>query len=700
MKQVLQDLRSGTVSVRDVPEPVAEPGRVLVAVDRSLISTGTERASATLGAKSLFQKARARPDLVRKTVETARAEGIGVAATKVRSRLDQYSAFGYSLCGRVLDTGGDARLMPGELVACVGAGHASHAQVVSVPSNLVVPVPAHVPPDAAAFAAPAAIALHAIRLSNAGPGSVVVVVGLGLIGQLAGRLLRASGIRAIGTDPREDRRALFGDAADAEQVRELLGVAGRGRGADAVLVCAATPSSEPVALAAELARDRGAIVIVGDVGLELDRRVMYEKELDLVVARSYGPGRYERAYEEQGLDFPAGYVRWTEGRNVEAVLDLVAAGSLELGDLVTHRFPIEDGEEAYRVLMDEPNALGILLEYETPADRQHVVRTGERPTAARLVNVALIGTGSFARGTVVPALQAEQGLALTAVCARSGASAMSLADKVGVPLVSTDWRELVRSDEIDAVVIATPHSEHAPMASAALAAGKSVWVEKPLAITWDGLAAVAAETGNGLLLVGHNRRFAPLSVQLKAALRGPLLIQIRVAAGPLAPGHWLEDPEEGGRVLGEISHFVDLASFLVGETPVSVSAMSIPAGAGEGSLLGMLRFADGSAATIAYGVGRADGMSKERIEVLGQGSAAVLDDFRSLEVHGSGGKTFKARRDKGHRAAFAAFAAAARGEAPPPVPVEEQLLVAAASLALLDSARVGEPVDVRLPENA
>lgn len=697
MKQVLQDLRSGAVTVREVPEPLAEHGRVLVAVERSLISAGTERASTTLGAKSLLQKARARPDLVRKTLDVARAEGIGAAATKVRSRLDQYSAFGYSLAGQVLDSGGDPRFVPGALVACVGAGHASHAEVVSVPANLVVPLAEGVGVEAAAFAAPAAIALHAIRLAKVGPGSTVLVVGLGLIGQLAGRLLRASGCRAIGADPREDRCALFGEAAPGRDVRELLDAASRGRGADAVLVCAATPSSEPVALAAELARDRATLVVVGDVGLELDRRVMYEKELELVVARSYGPGRYERGYEERGLDFPSGYVRWTESRNVEAVLDLIGAGSLALDGLVTHRFPIEEGEEAYSALLQDPDALGILLEYEAPQQRVHVIRTAERSPGAGLLRVALVGTGSFARGTLVPALRAEPNVTLAAVCARSGASATSVADKLGIPVVTTDWPALARSEEIDALVIATPHSEHARMTATALAAGKSVWVEKPLAITWEGLVEVAAASADGLLLVGHNRRFAPLAVELKAALRGPLLIQIRVAAGPLAAGHWLEDPEEGGRVLGEISHFVDLASFLAGRPPSTVSAMSIPSGEGQVSLAAMLSFADGSAATIAYGVGLAERLPKERIEVFAAGGAAVLDDFRRLELHGTSRRTSKSRRDKGHAAALSAFVSAARGDSPNPVPVEDQLLVAAASLALLDSARHGEQVVVRLP---
>jgi hypothetical protein len=693
VRQVLQDVRSGTVSVREVPEPIAAPGWVLVAVERSLISAGTERASAALGAKSLIQKARARPDLVRKTLDVARAEGVGTALTKVRSRLDQYTAFGYSVAGRVLDTGGDARLAPGDRVACVGAGYASHAEVVSVPANLVVPVPDGVDADEAAFAAPAAIALHALRLAEAGPGSTVAVVGLGLLGQIAGRLARGAGMLPVGTDPRADRRELFGRAAAAEAMAELVARVSRGRGADAVLVCAATSSSDPIALAAELARDRAKLVVVGDVGLELDRRVMYEKELDLVVARSYGAGRYDRAYEEGGVDLPAGYVRWTEGRNVEAVLDLLAASTLELADLVTHRFAIDEGERAYATLLDDPSALGILLEYETPVERSSTLRRAAAPAEGR---VALVGTGAFARGTLVPALQ-EAGLAIGAVCARSGASATSLADKVGAALVSTDWRELVVAEEVDAVVIATPHSEHASIAAAALAAGKGVWVEKPLAIDAEGLAEVAAAVGDGVLLVGHNRRFAPLAGELKDALAAPLAITIRVAAGPLAPGHWLEDPREGGRVLGEISHFVDLAAFLAGGAPTSVTARTVPTD-GHESLVCLLAFADGSVATIAYGVGSTGGLPKERVEVLAGAGAVVLDDFRRLELHGARSATTKSRRDKGHRAAVAAFAAAVRGERPLPVSTEEQLLVAAASLALVESARTGAVLDVRLPE--
>lgn len=699
MKQVLQDIRSGAIAVHEVPEPTPQEGYVLVAVGHSLISAGTERASASLGAKSLLAKARARPDLVRKVVDTARAEGIGTAVEKVRTRLDQLTSFGYSAAGTVLDTGGDPRLSPGMPVACVGAGYASHAEVVSVPANLVVPIPDGVTTAEAAFAAPAAIALHALRLAEAGPGSVVGIVGLGLIGQIAGRIVEASGSTAVGTDPRDDRRGAFGLAADAATVEQLMATASRGRGADAVLVTAATQSDAPVQLAAGLSRDRGRVIVVGDVGLVLDRRVFYERELSLVVARSYGPGRYDRDYEEGGHDLPVGHVRWTEGRNVEAVLDLLASGRLRLNDLVTHRFPVDRGEEAFETLTGDASALGILLEYEPPVERRRTLEVTPSPPVAGTVRVALIGAGAFARGTLVPALQSIPDVGLAAVVARTGASAKSLADRTGAATASTDAHDVIGRSDIDAVVIATPHSEHAELAAAALRAGKAVFVEKPLAIEPAGLAEVAdaARAAGRPFLVGHNRRFAPLLGRARAALDGPLLITIRVAAGPLPAGSWLADPAQGGRVLGEISHFVDLAAALVGAPPFAAYASTVAAGADAESLLGSLRFADGSAASIAYGVGESPGLPKERIEVFAANAAVVIDDFARLTVHAQRSSKVKENRDKGHRQQLAAWIAAIRGEAPLPVSVEEQLLVAAASLALFESARTGSPVDVALP---
>ena len=699
MKQVLQDVRTGEIAVHDVPVPMPHNGFALVGVRHSLISAGTERAVAEMGAKSLFQKARARPDLVRKVIDTARAEGVGTAIEKVRTRLDQYSAFGYSAAGEVLDAGGDTRLAPGAPVACIGSGYASHAAVDSVPANLVIPLPDGVATSDGAFVAPAAIALHGIRLAEVGPGSVVAVVGLGLIGQLAARLLTASGCTVVGSDPRADRRASVEHAADAAGLPALVASVSRGRGADAVLVTAATPSDAPVELAAEVARDRATVVVVGDVGLGLSRRVFYEKELSLVVARSYGPGRYARAYEEGGHDFPVGYVRWTESRNVEAVLDLIASRRLRVDDLVSHRYSVDDAVQAYATLDSDPTALGVLLEYDQGAERRTAIELRPRVQRDGALRVALIGAGQFMRGTLVPALQASENVEIATVTARSGAGAKALGGRIDAATIGTDWQAAVTDPEIDAVLIATPHASHAELAAASLTAGKATFVEKPLAIDAAGLAEVAHAAGpDALLLVGHNRRFAPLAARLRSELHGPLVIAIRVAAGPLPAEHWLNDPEQGGRVLGEISHFVDFASYLAGSAPVSVSASAVPVGDREESLVGTLRFADGSIATIAYAVGPAPGVAKERVEVFGTNGAAVLDDFVRLDLHVGKSQTVKAKRDKGHLAQIDAFVRAARGEAAAPVTVDEQLRVAAASLALIDSARIGAPVDVVLPE--
>jgi predicted dehydrogenase len=697
VKQVLQDLRSGEIRVDEVPEPGPRRGYVLVAVERSIISTGTERSQVELGSRSLLGKARARPDLVRKTVELARAEGVRSAAARVRGQLARARELGYSLAGRVLDAGGDPRLVSGAHVACVGGGYAVHADVVLVPANLVVPIPDGVGSDEAAFAAPAAIALHALRLAEAGPGSLVAVVGLGLIGQLATRLALAAGCSVVGTDLLEDRRqraaALPGvTAGPAEELRALVEHAGRGRGADAVLVCAATPTSEPVELAAEIARDRACVVVVGDAGLDLDRRIFYEKELSLVVARSYGPGRYDRDYEEGGRDLPAGYVRWTEGRNVEAVLDLLARGSLRLDDLVTHRFAAADAPRAYELLREGHEALAILLEFEAAGERARSI--GRLPELrAGTLRIGLVGAGSFVRSVVAPLLK-EANVEVGAVCARSGASAQSLAGMLGAPVAATDWRILADSDDLDALLVATPHSEHAAIAAGALTAGKSVLVEKPLALTQAELRTVleAAEGAPGVLLVGHNRRFAPLAAKMKQ-LHGPLLVTYRVAGGRLAP-EWVDDPEEGGRVLGEIAHFVDFVSFLVGRPPASVYGRTVPIGDNRESLAANLAFDDGSAAVLAYSVGDPGKLAKERVEVLAPAGAAVLDDFRRLDLEG---RMQRGRRDKGHRAQLQAFLAAASGERELPVGLEEQALVTAAAIALVESAQTGLPVDVRLP---
>ncbi|HET8892675.1 MAG TPA: bi-domain-containing oxidoreductase [Gaiellaceae bacterium] len=699
MRQVLQDIKSGEIAIHDVPEPMPQHGYALVQTKHSLISSGTERASADLGRASLLNKARARPDLVRRTLDVARAEGIEGAVRKVKTRLDQYAPFGYSCAGVVLDTGGDHRLTPGTAVACVGAGYACHAEIVSVPTSLVVSLPTPVSTLQGAFCAPTAIALHSIRLANVGPGSVVGVVGLGLIGQLAGRILVASGCTALGTDVRDDRIALFGRAAKATELEPIVGEVTRGRGLDAVLVCAATSSASPIETAIRFARDRATIVVVGDVGLELDRRPLYEKELSLVVARSYGPGRYDRSFEETGIDYPVGYVRWTETRNVEAVVDLLADGRLRVDDLVSHRLPISEGARAYALLDEDPSALAIALEYPH-ADRRRPSRRSVSAPRTGALRVAMIGAGNFARGTLLPELCGLDDVEVVAVCARTGASAKAAADRFDIPSMHTDWRSLLATDDVDVAVVATPHAEHAEIAAAALRAGKSVYVEKPLALDREQLSEVAAAArgSDGVLLVGHNRRFAPLAARARTEVAAPCAIAIRVAVAVAPDAHWLSDARQGGQVLGEISHFVDLSAFLGRGAPERVYARFVPSADGWSSMIAAVDLEGGSAATIVYSVGEARGIPKERVEVLGTRAAIVIDDFKAAVVHGSSTRRIRGKRDKGHRAALAAFVAAARGSKPLPVGLEEQLLVAEASLALLESAQTGAAVVLTAPE--
>jgi polar amino acid transport system substrate-binding protein len=709
VKQVSYRPRTGAIQVEDVPEPVAQPGWVVVRNRYSLISAGTERGKIDLGRKSLVGKARARPDLVRKVVARARVEGPAAAFAVARERLDTLSPLGYSSAGIVVTVGaGVDGLSPGDRVACGGGSWANHAEVVAVPKNLVARVPAGASLEAAAYATVGAIALHGMRQAEASIGERVGVIGLGLVGQLAVRLLVAAGCSVVGIDldsaavETAARAAALGLRRDDPALAAAVATATDGRGLDAVLVCAAG-SADPLALAAELCRHRGRIVVVGDVPIELDRALMYEKELELRLSRSYGPGRYDRDYEEHGRDLPAEYVRWTEQRNLEAFVELVAAGRIDPTELTTHRFPVAEAAAAYDLLVGggaEPRPFGVVLEYEAEA-RPELPR---RTVAARRVEglrIGLVGAGAFARATLLPAFRAA-GASFEAVASTGGLSAADVAERFGFARVATP-DEILADDDVDAVVVATRHASHAAYAAAALRAGKHVFVEKPLALTEDDLAAVeeAASASDAVLVVGFNRRFAPLTEQLRAAFRGvrDVVFVVRVNAGPLPAEHWLHDPEDGGgRLLGEGCHFVDLALHLADAEPESVFAVAVaqPARPLECSdtFSAVLRCANGSFATVVYAGGGDTRLPKERIEAFGGGTAAVLDDFRRLELYRGGNRTVtRGHQDKGHRAEVAAFVAAARGEAEAPA-ARSYLVSTRATLALADSLRLGVPVNL------
>jgi predicted dehydrogenase/threonine dehydrogenase-like Zn-dependent dehydrogenase len=710
MKQVAQTPRDGRISVVDAPSPALRPGWLLVANRFSLISAGTERTKVAMGEKSLVQKARARPDLVKKVVDRARVEGVSTAIGVARDRLAALSPIGYSSAGVVVEVGvGVEGLASGARVACGGGGWANHAEIVAVPRTLVVPVPEGVGLDDAAYATVGAIALHGVRQSDAGIGDCVGVIGLGLVGQLAVRILRAAGSNVVGIDldPAAVELAQRAGALAFERGDHDLHTAVRaatgGIGLDAVLLCASSASPDPLGLGVQLARDRGRIVVVGETRIDVDRSLMYEKELELRMSRSYGPGRYDRDYEERGRDLPPGYVRWTEQRNMQAFLGLVAAGSVSPGDLTTHRFAVDEAGEAYRTLTPPPperRPFGVLLRYaaEVAAEPPAVVGHS-RPHPSRGLGVALVGAGAFARATLIPALK-QAGASLVAVTSEGGLTAADVASRFGFERAASSVDEILDDPLIGAVVVATRHASHASLTAAALQAGKAVFVEKPLALDSDQLREVeAALTPDAVLMVGFNRRFAPLVERLQAEMveQTELVLTMRVNAGPLSDDHWLHDPQEGGgRLIGEGCHFVDLLATLAGSRALSVHALAVPQPGRpiecSDSLSAHIRF-HGAVANLIYTGGGDTRLPKERLEVFGGGVAMVLDDFRRLEVYRAGKRrVWKSSQDKGHRAEVARFLAMVRGEAP--AAADTYLASTRLTLALAESTRTGKPVEL------
>lgn len=709
MRQVAQRPRDGAIEVVETPVPRVRPGWVLVATRFSLISAGTERSKLELGSKNLVQKARARPDLARKVIDKARIEGVAAAVGTVRERLDGLAALGYSAAGTVLRVGaGVDGIAPGDRVACAGAGYANHAEVITCPRNLVAKVPEGVSLDDACYTTVGAIALHGVRQAEAVVGERVGVIGLGLVGQLALRILHAAGCEPIGID-RDPAAVALATAAgmralerDAPALETAVLEFTHGLGLDSVLVCAAARSADPVSLAAQLSRDRGRLVIVGDVPVAAERTVLYEKEIELRLSRSYGPGRYDRDYEEYGRDLPAGYVRWTEQRNMEAFLELVASGRVDPTPLTTHRFLVDDAAEAYAALTatGERRPFGVLLEY--PGVEPARPAQSARPTARRTgLRIGVIGAGAFARGTLVPALTAG-GAELAAVASAGGLSASDVAARFGFGRVAATAEEILDDDAIDAVVIATRHREHAALAASALRAGKAVFCEKPLALTIEELEEVEeAVSAGSILMVGFNRRFAPLTERLRQALGAAeqRVLSARVNAGPLPSTHWLHDSEDGGgRLLGEACHFVDLLAHLAQAPITAVSAFAVPPPGRpidtSDDVCAALRFLNGSVATLVYAGHGDPRMPKESIEAFAGGLAASLTDFRRLELYREHRRTIeKTAQDKGHRQQIAAFLAAAAGGAEAPS-IDSYISSTRATLALAESLRTGLAVEL------
>lgn len=654
--------------------PALRPDGVLVDVRASLLSAGTERTKVLTGRQSLIGKARSRPDQVRKVMDKARRDGLRETIDAVRIRLDQPSGLGYSCAGVVLAAGARVRdVQPGDRVACGGADYAMHAEVDFVPANLCVRLPDSVCFDHGAFTTVGSIAMHGVRQADVRLGERVAVIGLGLVGQLAGQILRAAGCQVVGVDLDAQLvgRALENRAVDAAFARGALDDAGaldQAGACDAILVTAAAKSSDPVELAAALARDRARVVIVGDVALDLERARWYEKELDLRLSRSYGPGRYDAEYEERGLDYPIGYVRWTERRNMEAFVDLLASQRIDVSPLITDTMDVDDATRAYdRLAETTGSTLGIVLRYRqtSPAsstsrrepDRSQAVK---RPLAATAVvdSIGMIGAGSFAQRILIPSLS-DAGFNLSAVASATGVTAAAARDRFGFERVC-GVEELIEDPGIGLVVIATRHATHAELAERALLAGKHVFVEKPPAITMGQLQRLreARDASGRMLMVGFNRRHAPLAQRMRGYFAGrtePMELLFRVNAGKLDPGHWLNELDDGGgRLIGEGCHFVDFACWMVDSLPSRVRCTVAPDAteplAAAQRFVVTLLFNDGSLATIVYVTGGAGRLGKEYIEVHGGGCSAVLEDFQRLRLHAGRGARFRShRQEKGHR---------------------------------------------------
>ncbi len=701
MKQLFFDGK-GQLYIQDVPAPATPEKGAFIKTHTSLISSGTELSQA-MGGGSLLRKAIAQPELVGRAFQLALREGLAFTAQAVQDVSSMWFPVGYSAAGMVETVGPEATgLRAGMRVACSGSKYATHADYMAVPQNLLVPIPDNVTYDQAAFTTLGAIALQGVRRAEVEIGDTVVVVGLGLVGQLTVRILSAAGCHVIGTDFAPERRALADiqtiDPGTGKQVDEVM-VITQGMGADKVILCAATRSSEATNEAFRMCRERGRVVMVGSMGMDLERTTFYNRELDFVISRSTGPGRYDPTYEEEGIDYPPGHVRWTEQRNMSAFLRLVATGKIEIDSLISASYPVEEAEQAYQRVSD--GALAVLLTYgeaepEQAASDIHVLKRTQSPKDEP-IGLALIGAGSFARSMHLPNIKGDTQFALRTVVSGS-ASAAQVAEQHDIPVAATELPVVLSDDDIDAVLISTRHHLHASQTIQALQHGKHVFVEKPLALTLSDCRAVlsAAEVASKLVTVGFNRRAAPTAQELYKVLRAihtPKSIIFRVNAGALAGSHWLNDPTQGGgRLVGEGVHFIDFVCGMIDAASQTVSAQG---STDEQHFTLAIRFADESVGTVIYTPFGDTHFPKERVEVFAGGGVAVLDDFKQLVFEGLRGQAHKGRQDKGHKALLENFGLAVRGQSNLLITAEDGLRATQIALAAQQSMRTNQTIDLR-----
>ena len=723
MKQLLQNVKTGKSSVEEVPTPTPRERQALVKVEASLVSAGTERMIVEFAEKSLVGKARSRPDLVKQVLDKARREGVIPTVQAAFNRLDQPMPLGYSSAGTIVALGKNTPgLKVGQRVACAGANYAVHAEYNVVPHNLITPLPKNVDFESAAFTTLGAIAMQGFRLAEPQLGETVAIIGMGLLGLLTAQIATAAGCKVLGIDI-DPKRIQLASTLGLQSVLRAQAVDSAqaftaNRGFDVILICADTKSNDPVELAGTIARDRARVVATGAVGLSFPRRPYYDKEISFINSRSYGPGRYDPSYEENGVDYPIGYVRWTEGRNLEAIVDMLSNGTLNVKPLISHRFPIQQATIAYDVITGKKKEpfLGVVLAYpegKTKEERRvdFPVRVNRKSStlapgaSAGVVNLGVLGAGSFANAMLLPAIKKADGVELVGIASAGGLHAQHSGRKFGFKYATSSDEEIINDPNINTVAILTRHDSHADLVAKALKVGKHVFVEKPLAITSEQLSVISKQLKKAdtcLLMTGFNRRFAPLAQSLHAALASrtePLHVHYRVNAGYIPLNHWTQDTNiGGGRVIGEGCHFIDFITFLVGAAPVSVTAHALPDGGKyrEDNVSMTFTFPDGSIGVVDYLANGDKSFPKERVEVFSGGLVAVLDDFVSLRTVRDGKKKDeRGAQDKGHVNEWKAFARSIREGGEPPISYEQMIGVTKSTFAAVQSLRGnGQKVDI------
>jgi len=726
MKQVVQNYKKGTLTLEEVPAPALKSGGALVRTHHSLISAGTEKMKLDDSKKSYVGMARARPEQVKKLMETLRQQGPLATYRKVMNRLDSFTPLGYSLAGRVMEVGeGAAGFAPGDMVACAGAELANHAEINWLPKNLMVKIPrvspgvagdenGLLPTEQASFATVGAIAMQGVRQANVNVGENVMVIGLGLVGLLVCQILKAAGCRTLGVDldrakvdlalrAGADAGVVVGEADAAQAAASFSG----GVGMDAVILASSSSSNEPIVLAGEAARDRAMIVNVGINKMDVPWKLYFAKELTLTQSRSYGPGRYDPYYESLGHDYPVGYVRWTENRNMASFLQLMASGRIDVRPLITHRFDFEKAPEAYDLIEGRAREfyVGIVLAYDTgearlaEAGRRSMDLSPAPAAAVKGVGLGMIGAGNFARTMLLPHLQSLPGVTMECVCTTTGVTAKDTARKFGFRSCSTDYRDMLADERVNTVLVATRHNLHGRMVIESLKAGKHTYVEKPLAMKPGELEAIRdtwnARTTDVKLFVGFNRRFAPLVRQTREFFgqrSEPMVMSYRVNAGFMDKNNWYQMKDVGGgRIIGEVCHFIDTLQYLTGADPVGVYARAIATGnaavTAEDNVIVTLAFSDGSVGSITYLANGDPGFPKEYLEVFCENKVAVMNNFSSLTTMANGKmKTKKAYlQDKGHKAEMAAFVESVAGGAPMPIPFDSLYLTTKAAFRIHES---------------